>query len=128
MSGTQEFFETTCACGTSVRVVRVTSGTQVEYMTAELRTVWIDVWRDNEGGGAGLRQVRAWVQHDCPARPTRERLGEVVRDARVTWARETGETRPSHLACWRDCPEDVKECDRRIGEAVMRAVLEPKKE
>lgn len=53
----------------------------------------------------------------------REWLGRLVRDAWVAYCHETGDTKPSHVAGWDSLSAWDKEADRRIGEAIARAVL-----
>ena len=54
---------------------------------------------------------------------TREWLGRVVRKAWVTYCHETGDTKLSHIASWDELSEWDKEADRRIGVAVVEALL-----
>lgn len=54
----------------------------------------------------------------------REHLGKIVREAWVAYCVETGDTKPSHIAPWDDLSEWDKEADRRIGDAVSRALAE----
>jgi len=56
----------------------------------------------------------------------REQLGRVVREAWVAFKREEVAAGQSvdarHLVPWEELPEREKEIDRRIGEAVARAI------
>lgn len=52
----------------------------------------------------------------------REALGRIVRSAWVQYCIEIGDTQPSHVAPWEALSEQDKEADRRIGEAVAKAV------
>lgn len=53
----------------------------------------------------------------------RERLGRVVRDTWVAWAREQANPKPHHLDSWEQLPEEIREVDRRIGQAVMDVIV-----
>lgn len=53
----------------------------------------------------------------------RERLGRVVRDAWVAWAKEQPDPKAEWLDPWEALPEPMKEVDRRIGQAVMGAIV-----
>lgn len=54
------------------------------------------------------------VQH-----PDRERLGRIVREVWVEWAREQPSPKPSWLVPWEGLSEPDKEVDRRIGERLF---------
>ena len=54
----------------------------------------------------------------------REELGKAVRSAWVAYCRETGDTKPSHLAPWEELSEWDKEADRRIGAAIAVMMAE----
>jgi len=53
----------------------------------------------------------------------RERLGKVVRDAWIAWAKEQKETKDSWFSPWEELAEPFKEADRRIGQAVMQEIV-----
>jgi hypothetical protein len=53
----------------------------------------------------------------------RDTLGEVVRKAWVEWAREQPDPKPSWLVPWGGLGEADREADRRIGAAVVQAVV-----
>lgn len=50
-------------------------------------------------------------------------LAQIVREAWITYCREIGDTKPSHLAPWEELSVIDKEADRRIAAAVLDAVL-----
>jgi hypothetical protein len=52
----------------------------------------------------------------------RERLGRVVREAWIAWAKEQKETKDSWLSPWEELAEPFKEADRRIGQAVLDTI------
>lgn len=52
----------------------------------------------------------------------REALGRMVREAWVNYCRETGVTKPSHLAPYDELSDWDQEADHRIGEAIQDAV------
>lgn len=60
---------------------------------------------------------------DEPTGGYRDVLGRIVRDTWIVRCYETGDTKPSHLAPWQEMNETDRETDRRIAEAVARAVL-----
>ena len=68
----------------------------------------------------GRRTPEPTVDH---AANLRERLGRVVRDAWVAWAKEQPNPKPHHLDSWEALPESIREVDRRIGQAVMDAIV-----
>jgi len=51
-------------------------------------------------------------------------LGELVRLAWVSWAREQPRPKPGWLVPWAELSEADKEADRRIGLAIARYVVE----
>lgn len=53
----------------------------------------------------------------------RERLGKVVREAWIAWAKEQKETKDSWFSPWEELAEPFKEADRRIGQAVMEQIV-----
>lgn len=53
----------------------------------------------------------------------RERLGRVVREAWIAWAKEQPETKESWFSPWEELAEPFKEADRRIGQAVMEQIV-----
>lgn len=55
---------------------------------------------------------------------THDDLGQIVRAAWVAYCRETGITKPSHIASWEALSEWEKEVDRRIGQAVIRELAD----
>ena len=57
-----------------------------------------------------------------PAAGARERLGRIVRETWVKWAREQSESKPSWLVGWDELDESQQEVDMRIGEAVAAAL------
>lgn len=54
---------------------------------------------------------------------TRDELGKIVRDEWVKFARQDPKSPPHHLLPFEELDEKNKEVDRRIGEAVVRAVI-----
>ena len=68
----------------------------------------------------GRRVPEPTIDH---AANLRERLGRVVRDAWVAWAKEQKETKDSWFSPWEELGEPFKEADRRIGQAVMDAIV-----
>lgn len=50
-------------------------------------------------------------------------LAQIVREAWVSYCRETGDTKPSHVASWDELNAWDKEADRRIAAAILDAVL-----
>lgn len=53
----------------------------------------------------------------------RESLGKIVRRAWVNWAKEQENPPAEWLTPWSELEEKYQEADRRIGEAVQRAIL-----
>lgn len=53
---------------------------------------------------------------------TRDELGKIVRDEWVKFAQQDPKSPPHHLVPWENLDEKNREVDRRIGEAVVRAV------
>lgn len=76
----------------------------------------------------GFLSLPAEVQEDiaelAALHNKRERLGRLVRDVWITWAREQPDVaeHPSWLVGWDDLSERDREVDRRIGTAVAKAV------
>lgn len=54
----------------------------------------------------------------------RERLGRLVREVWIEWAREQPDPKPSWLVEWDDLPVPDREVDRRIGERLVAAERE----
>lgn len=52
----------------------------------------------------------------------RERLGQLVRDTWIKWAKEQPNPKPSWLVPWEELSEPDREVDRRIGEAISEDV------
>lgn len=52
------------------------------------------------------------------ASPLRERLGRMVREVWIEWAREQPNPKPSWLVPWEGLSEADREVDRRIGETL----------
>lgn len=50
----------------------------------------------------------------------RERLGRLVREEWIAWAKEQSNPKPSWLVPWDGLSEPDKEVDRRIGERLFR--------
>ena len=55
---------------------------------------------------------------------TREILGRYVRKIWIEWAREQPVQKASWLIPWEDMPEEDREVDRRIGEALFELGLD----
>jgi hypothetical protein len=53
----------------------------------------------------------------------RERLGRVVRDAWITWARTQPDTRKSEHPQWFLSWEEMAECDREVDRQIGMAVV-----
>jgi hypothetical protein len=54
----------------------------------------------------------------------REQLGRIVRYAWIEWAKQQPDPKSSWLTPWKSLPEEMKEVDRQIGEAVAEFVLQ----
>lgn len=54
----------------------------------------------------------------------REELGKLVRETWISYCKETGNTKPSHIAPWVEIDEWDKEADRRIGETIWNAAFD----
>lgn len=80
-------------------------------LTAQLRTVL--------GGDAVMSADTSDV-----GLTERERLGRLVREVWIEWAREQPDPKPSWLVEWDDLPEPDREVDRRIGERLVAAERE----
>lgn len=59
----------------------------------------------------------------APAALDRERLGQLVRQVWIEWAREQPNPKPHWLTPWEELDESSREVDRRIGERVASAAL-----
>jgi hypothetical protein len=55
-------------------------------------------------------------------RADRERLGQIVREAWVRWAKQQPDPKPHWLVPWEELDEPMKEVDRQIGETVAEHV------
>jgi hypothetical protein len=60
-----------------------------------------------------------------PTPPDRERLGRVVREAWIKWARQQPSPKASWLVPWDGLSDPDKEVDRQIAEAVAAALRSP---
>ena len=58
----------------------------------------------------------------------RDTLGKIVREAWVDWARQNPKLKdrlkPEYLVHFDDLDEDDRECNRLIGEAILKAIKE----
>lgn len=63
--------------------------------------------------------IQVWPLELMP----RERLGQIVRETWIEWAKEQPNPKPSWLVPWEGLSEPDREVDRRIGEAVRTEVL-----
>ena len=50
----------------------------------------------------------------------REKLGKLVRQIWINYCRDTGDTKPNHLATWDEISESDREVDRQIGEQLYQ--------
>lgn len=57
---------------------------------------------------------------------SRDDLGRIVREAWVRWARDQTDPKPSWLVPWEDLPENDREADRQIAEAVIAHTNAPR--
>lgn len=87
-----------------------------------LRANRSDVPREVRAGGAAERVRRTLMQavHEAGnPQALRERLGRIVREVWVEWAREQPSPKASWLVPWEGLNEPDREVDRRIGERLF---------